>query len=101
MVLGHYIKREFETIFVHRFSNETMPLSNIFKNSAHYWILFGVCNMYWFLKPNQISSVAKDASLAGLFTIFELLNLKTHLILKALRKEGTKERGIPYGFGFN
>ena len=101
MVLGHYIKREFETVFVHRFSNETMPLINIFKNSAHYWILFGVCNMYFFLKPSQDVSAGKNVVLAALFTIFELLNLKTHLILKSLRKEGTNERGIPKGFGFN
>ncbi len=102
MVLGHYVKRELETLLVHRFSSETMPLVNIFKNSAHYWILFGICNMYWFLKPNdQTSSKTHTLILAGFFLLFEMLNLKTHLILKNLRKEGSTERGIPRGWGFN
>lgn len=39
--------------------------------------------------------------MAALFTIFELLNLKTHLILKSLRKQGSTDRGIPRGWGFN
>lgn len=36
-VVGHYLKREYETHFIHRFSNATMPFFNVFKNSAHYW----------------------------------------------------------------
>jgi very-long-chain enoyl-CoA reductase len=43
----------------------------------------------------------KELVLASAFVVFELLNLKTHLILKNLRKEGSSERGIPRGFGFN
>jgi very-long-chain enoyl-CoA reductase len=100
MCLGHYIKRELETLYVHRFSSETMPLMNIFKNSAHYWLLFGVCNMYFFLKPSEAKSIAFDAVMASCFTLFEFLNFKTHVALKNLRKEGTTQRGIPKGWGF-
>lgn len=104
MGLGHYIKREFETLFVHKFSNATMPWTNIIKNSLHYWIMFGVLAMYFYLHPNYTQPAwANDNILTGMtvvWGIFELLNLKAHLILSGLRKPGTTQRGIPYGWGF-
>jgi very-long-chain enoyl-CoA reductase len=57
--------------------------------------------MYWFLKPDEVAPKTRNIILASIFTIFEILNLKTHLILKNLRKEGTTDRGIPFGWGFN
>ena len=32
---AHYAKRLLETIFVHRFSNATMPIMNLFKERIH------------------------------------------------------------------
>lgn len=43
MTVLHFAKREYETLFIHRFSNATMPIKRIFINSAHYW--------YEILKP--------------------------------------------------
>ena len=103
MALFHYVKRELETIFVHRFSLDTMPLINLFKNCTGYWLVFGVLTMGFFLRPKEEEqgySIA-DKVFVALFVLFELLNLKCHLILKDLRKPGTTERGIPCGFGFN
>lgn len=104
MVILHYVKRELETAFVHRFSSETMPIKNIFKNSFHYYGLFGFLTMYFFLSPKYTPPAwANDKffyAATALFCLFEFLNLKTHLILRNLRKPGTTTRGIPHGYGF-
>ncbi|OGE52207.1 hypothetical protein PENARI_c011G01688 [Penicillium arizonense] len=106
LLTAHFLKREFETIFVHRFSNATMPAHNILKNSAHYWALAGFNIAYWVFRPN--STAATDSPnealvYAGLalFSFSQLANLNAHLILRNLRRAGTTERGIPSGFGFN
>lgn len=79
MVLGHYIKRELETMFIHRFSNDTMPFLNVFKNSAHYWLLMGVGAMYFLLHPDYTPpSWASDSIhtiLLVCFYFFEFMNL--------------------------
>ncbi|SPO27719.1 related to TSC13 - Enoyl reductase involved in very long chain fatty acid elongation [Ustilago trichophora] len=109
LAVAHYVKRELETLFVHRFSNGTMPLFNIFKNSTHYWFLSG-----FLLAPFIYSPWYSAASVAGtiqdndtfiygtaaVMIIAELGNAYTHLILKNLRPAGTKVRKIPRGFAF-
>jgi very-long-chain enoyl-CoA reductase len=37
----HYLKREYETVMVHKFSRATMPLSNLYRNAGYYG-LFGL-----------------------------------------------------------
>ena len=105
MVLTHYIKRELETLFVHRFSNDTMPYTNIFKNSFHYWVIFGFTTMYFFMHPDYTppdwGSKTKSLILFGAFLFCELMNLMCHITLRNLRKPGSTERGIPKGFGFD
>ena len=104
MVLLHYVKRELETAFVHRFSGETMPVFNVFKNSFHYWILMGFATMFFYLRPGyEPPSWANDVvfyTATGLFVFFEFLNLMTHITLMNLRPPGTQERNIPHGWGF-
>ena len=104
MVLIHYTKRELETAFIHRFSSATMPLSNVFKNSLHYYGLFGFATMFFYLRP-QYTDPAWGSPTAsyiffGLFIFFEFLNLFTHITLMNLRAPGTTERQIPHGWGF-
>eukprot|EP00922_Rhytidocystis_sp_ex-Travisia-forbesii_P042474 GHVS01063419.1.p1 GENE.GHVS01063419.1~~GHVS01063419.1.p1 ORF type:complete len:344 (+),score=25.85 GHVS01063419.1:80-1033(+) len=106
LVLIHYLKRELETLFVHRFSNATMPIVRVPLNCGHYWVLFGVCVSYFLFHPQYTSPWDEETqkpiiyALAALMLIFEGSNFKTHLILRNLRQRGTKERGVPMGWGF-
>jgi very-long-chain enoyl-CoA reductase len=105
LLVLHFLKREFETVFVHRFSNATMPFHNIFKNCGHYWFLAGVFIAYFTYSPYSPAAGDFDSkfTLPGvvLFMIGELGNLYTHLVLRSLRTPGTRERNIPRGFSFN
>ncbi|KAF8473466.1 synaptic glycoprotein SC2 [Kalaharituber pfeilii] len=106
----HFVKRELETMYVHKFSSATMPWRNLPKNSTHYWILSGV-NLAWFLyhplntvegKFSYWNPSAKATYiLTALWVFAELSNYWTHLTLSSLRPAGTTERGIPTGYGFN
>jgi very-long-chain enoyl-CoA reductase len=105
LLTSHFIKREIETIFIHRFSLATMPARNIFKNCAHYWILVGVNISYWVFRPDSPTATNNPNPALlytglALFIFGELANLNSHLVLRNLRKPGSTERGIPRGFGF-
>ena len=100
----HFIKREYETLFVHRFSLATMPARNIFKNSAHYWLFAGLNIAYWTYAPSAPTAqwpnpLIKYAGIA-LFIIGELGNFSTHLTLRNLRRPGSTDRGVPNGASF-
>ena len=103
MITFHFLKREYETILVHRFSHSTMPLSNLFKNSAHYWILsgFGIGHFLYSSSFKSTKSIHLIYASVVIFIVSELANFRTHLILRDLRPEGSNSRAIPRGFGFN
>lgn len=104
LICTHFLKREFETVFVHRFSLATMPAFNIVKNSAHYWVLSGLLIAYFSYAPSAPSAGPKNAFTnvgLGLFAVGELFNFLSHLTLRNLRKPGSTERGIPRGFDFD
>ena len=101
-VVFHYLKREYETHFIHRFSNATMPFFNIFKNSAHYWLLGGLFISYFLYHP-AFTATWSDSTvniLAVVFLLMEMGNFYSHYQLRNLRAPGTRERRNPRGFMF-
>jgi very-long-chain enoyl-CoA reductase len=101
----HFFKREYETIFVHKFSANTMPARNVFRNSFFYWAVAGLLAGFEVYAPYSPTAVATDGMInaigLGLFAFGEIGNLLVHRYLASLRKPGGTERQIPYGYGFS
>eukprot|EP01038_Epipyxis_sp_PR26KG_P006533 gene6533-8975_t len=97
----HFLKRELETFFVHKFSRPTMPLSNLFKNCIYYWsfgavIGYPLCSPT-FLPPQEVLVYTG----LTIFVLSEIGNLICHLMLSNMRpSEGSQDRQIPKGFLF-
>ncbi len=98
----HFLKREFETVFVHKFSRPTMPLSNLFKNCTYYWS-FGAVIGYPLCSPSFAPPSEQQVYIGlAIFVLCEIGNLICHLMLSNMRpKEGSQDRNIPKGFLFN
>ena len=100
--LAHFIKRELETAFVHKFSRPTMPLKNLFINCTYYWTFGAVIG--WPLCSPNFTAPEENQVYAGLalFVLSELGNFYIHLKLASMRPaELSKKRDIPKGFGFD
>lgn len=98
LFIAHFVKRELETFFVHKFSLPTMPLSNIVKNSTYYWsfaaiIGYFLCHPLYTPPTHGLENIAAIA-----MGIVELGNLLVHVQLGGMRKvEGETTRSVPKG----
>ena len=105
MLMFHYVKRELESWFVHRFSVDTMSYTRLLSNSFVYWIWEGIClgyslfSPYW-TPPSFLPYCVKICLITSFFA-FEVLNGLGHLNLRNLRPPGTRVRGIPTGLGYD
>ncbi|KAI8630986.1 3-oxo-5-alpha-steroid 4-dehydrogenase-domain-containing protein [Xylariaceae sp. FL1651] len=108
MIMAHFVKRELEVLFVHKFSANTMPAAFIVRNSFFYWVfagLLGALEIYAPFSPaaragGLLSSPLNILGLA-LYVVGELCNANVHWYLSTLRKPGETARKIPNGLGFN
>ncbi|WPK26852.1 hypothetical protein PUMCH_004216 [Australozyma saopauloensis] len=114
----HFLKREYETLFVHRFSNATMPFFNLFKNSGHYWLLSGVL-LSIFIYCHDVTTLDNasplikflfhvndlppfiNKALVALWAYAEISNFITHKNLAGIRSNDLKAYTIPRGYGFD
>jgi len=94
---AHYMKRIFETLYVHRFSHATMPLMNLFKNCGYYWGFTAFIAYFMnhpLYTPPTFGKVQVIIGCIG-FVVSEFGNYSIHAALRDLRPVGTKERKIP------
>ena len=94
----HYLKRIFETLFIHIFSRDTMPLKNLYKNCAYYWGLYGILCCYFIFHPNY-TPINFLLGFRYIFVFFffnaEIKNLKCHIILRDLKKYNNGKKAPP------
>jgi len=94
---GHYLKRIYETIYVHRFSHATMPVRNLFKNCGYYWGFAAFVSYFMnhpLYTPPTFGTAQVVVGFIG-FLVSEIGNYSIHAALRDLRPPGTKERKIP------
>jgi very-long-chain enoyl-CoA reductase len=93
MWLFHYGKRIFESAFVHSFSSDTMPLLNVFKNSAYYWgagLLLG-----YYAQFVSIENDTHNIAISIIWCLCQAGNGFCHYYLANLRSGNTKEHILP------
>lgn len=115
MVILHFVKREYECLFVHKSSKSSMPVFSASKSLLHYWGTAGILLGYFLYVPttyylNSNSYLFKVNNLPswlnyGIFATWafaEFSNFKTHRILAKIRRGGNEKKyAIPFGYGFD
>ncbi|OTA55288.1 enoyl reductase TSC13 [Hypoxylon sp. EC38] len=106
MIIAHFIKRELETLFLHKFAASTMPFAYVFRNSFFYWVFAGLLGGLELYAPFSPAALAPEQPTAltyvglALYFVGEIANFDVHWYLAHLRKPGETARKIPRGHGF-
>ncbi|KAI9475701.1 MAG: 3-oxo-5-alpha-steroid 4-dehydrogenase-domain-containing protein [Benjaminiella poitrasii] len=89
----HYLKRVMEVIFVHRYSGMSNLSDNILISVSYISFAF----LMYFLS-SQVTQYNIILTIIGVILFFtgESVNLYHHLILRNLRKDGSKDYKIPH-----
>jgi len=108
-ILGilHYVKRIYETNFVHIYGKGGFPLfsGEFFGLIFYYWILFGFSIGYYtfnydYEKSNKHLDLIHYSAII-FHLVSEFNNYKSHMILRNLKLHNSGNRGIPNGNMFN
>ncbi|KAI7809854.1 trans-2, partial [Triplophysa rosa] len=94
----HYIKKLVETIFIHRFSDGTLPLRTIMQICLYYWG-FAAWQAYYINHPLYTPATygkLQIYSALAMFLICECGNLSVHLVLNQISCIGSRPIEIPY-----
>ncbi|KAI1343910.1 3-oxo-5-alpha-steroid 4-dehydrogenase-domain-containing protein [Xylariaceae sp. FL0016] len=105
MIMAHFLKRELEVMFVHKFSANTMPAQYIIRNSFFYWVAAGFFGALEVYAPFSPAAKAENMTInyvgLALYLFGEIANANVHWYLSTLRKPGETARKIPNGLGFS
>lgn len=95
----HYGRRVLECLFVHRYSNPTILVSDFLTLVVHHWGLFGFLIGYFLFNPKYTPPVQGGFTfgLCVLFYLFtEAMNCACHFALRSLRSSGSDPKKIPH-----
>lgn len=96
----HFVRRTLESAFIHRYGKPQVPAGDVITEYVYYWG-FAAWNAATLFGPAYRGPSAPWLLLGvGIFTLAELGNARAHLMLRALRPEGTTARRVPRGFLF-
>ena len=98
MSFFHYSKRIYETLFIHIFSHDTMPIKNLYKNCIYYWGIYGILCNYFIFHPNYkpiYFFIYLRYLYVFLFFYSEKKNYNCHIILKQLKEQNNGKKNIP------
>ncbi|XP_031665748.1 very-long-chain enoyl-CoA reductase isoform X2 [Oncorhynchus kisutch] len=94
----HYFRRLLETVFIHRFSDGTLPLQTIMRNCLYYWG-FSAWLAYYINHPLYTPPSYGNLQIYSALVVFMLCeagNFSIHLALNNLGCNGLRPKRIPY-----